>query len=114
MPSRPFGEDGTVQGLLKLANIPFVGAGVLGSAVGMDKDVMKRLLRDAGIPIARFITLNQYSAAEVGFDNAREQLGCRYLSNPPISARRSAFTKSEIEKNSIAPFVMHSNATTKF
>jgi D-alanine-D-alanine ligase len=46
----PFGEDGTVQGLLKLANIPFVGAGVLGSAVGMDKDVMKRLLRDAKIP----------------------------------------------------------------
>ena len=44
----PFGEDGTVQGLLKLANLPFVGAGVLGSAVGMDKDVMKRLLRDAG------------------------------------------------------------------
>lgn len=51
----PFGEDGTVQGLLKLANIPFVGAGVLGSAVGMDKDVMKRLLRDAGIPIGKFI-----------------------------------------------------------
>ena len=50
-----FGEDGTVQGLLKLADIPFVGAGVLGSAVGMDKDVMKRLLRDAGLPIGRFI-----------------------------------------------------------
>ncbi len=53
----PMGEDGTVQGLLKLANIPFVGAGVLGSAVGMDKDVMKRLLRDAGIPIAKFRTI---------------------------------------------------------
>ncbi len=53
----PFGEDGTVQGLLKLADIPFVGAGVLGSSVGMDKDVMKRLLRDAGIPIAKFIAL---------------------------------------------------------
>ena len=50
-----FGEDGTVQGLLKLADIPFVGAGVLGSAVGMDKDVMKRLFRDAGLPIGRFI-----------------------------------------------------------
>lgn len=53
----PFGEDGTIQGLLKLANIPFVGADVLGSAIGMDKDIMKRLLRDAGIPIAKFITL---------------------------------------------------------
>lgn len=51
----PFGEDGTVQGLLKLANIPFVGASVLGSAIGMDKDVMKRLLRDADIPIGKFI-----------------------------------------------------------
>jgi len=53
----PFGEDGTIQGLLKLANIPFVGAGVLGSAVGMDKEVMKRLLRDAGLPIGPFITV---------------------------------------------------------
>jgi D-alanine-D-alanine ligase len=53
----PFGEDGTVQGLLKLAHIPFVGASVLGSAIGMDKDVMKRLLRDARIPIGKFIAL---------------------------------------------------------
>ena len=47
----PFGEDGTVQGLFELAGVPYVGAGVLGSALGMDKDVMKRLLRDAGLPI---------------------------------------------------------------
>jgi D-alanine-D-alanine ligase len=46
-----FGEDGTVQGLLELADIPYVGAGVLGSAAGMDKDVMKRLFRDAGLPV---------------------------------------------------------------
>jgi len=51
------GEDGTIQGLLKLANVPFVGAGVLGSAIGMDKDVQKRLLRDAGIPTAKFMVL---------------------------------------------------------
>ncbi len=50
----PFGEDGTIQGLLELADVPYVGAGVLGSAVGMDKDVMKRLLRDAGLPIADY------------------------------------------------------------
>ena len=53
----PFGEDGTVQGLLKLAEIPFVGAGVLASAACMDKDVMKRLLRDAGLPIGKFQSL---------------------------------------------------------
>lgn len=51
----PYGEDGTMQGLLKLANIPFVGPSVLGSAVSMDKDITKRLLRDAGIPIAKFL-----------------------------------------------------------
>jgi len=56
----PFGEDGTIQGFLKLGDIPFVGPGVLGSAVGMDKDAMKRLLRDAQIPIGKFITLKSH------------------------------------------------------
>jgi D-alanine-D-alanine ligase len=78
----PFGEDGTVQGLLKLANVAFVGAGVLGSAVGMDKDVMKRLLRDAGIPIARFIVANRYSPNDIGFDYARTQLGLPLFIKP--------------------------------
>ncbi|MCL2193327.1 MAG: D-alanine--D-alanine ligase [Treponema sp.] len=64
----PFGEDGTVQGLLKLADVPFVGSGVLGSAVGMDKDVMKRLFRDAGIPVGKFLCFRSHetpSFAEV-------------------------------------------------
>jgi D-alanine-D-alanine ligase len=52
-----YGEDGTIQGLLELADVPYVGAGVLGSAVGMDKDVMKRLLRDAGLPVGDFWVL---------------------------------------------------------
>ncbi|MDR0487536.1 MAG: D-alanine--D-alanine ligase [Treponema sp.] len=56
----PFGEDGTIQGFLKLADIPFVGAGVMGSAAGMDKDVMKRLLRDAEIPIGKFIAVKSH------------------------------------------------------
>ena len=55
----PFGEDGTVQGLLKLANIPYVGPDVLGSAIGMDKDAQKRLLREAGIPVAKFQVLRR-------------------------------------------------------
>ncbi|MHB8654574.1 MAG: D-alanine--D-alanine ligase family protein [Terriglobia bacterium] len=50
-----FGEDGTVQGLLELAGIPYVGAGVVASATGMDKDVMKRLFRDAGLPVVRWV-----------------------------------------------------------
>ncbi len=52
-----FGEDGTLQGLLELADIPYVGAGVLGSAAGMDKDVMKCLFRNAGLPIVKHVTL---------------------------------------------------------
>ena len=53
----PYGEDGTVQGLLELANIPYVGAGVLGSAVGMDKAVMKTLFAAAGLPIVPSLTV---------------------------------------------------------
>jgi D-alanine-D-alanine ligase len=52
-----FGEDGTIQGLLELADIPYVGAGVLGSAAGMDKDIMKKLFREAGLPIVKHITV---------------------------------------------------------
>ncbi len=54
-----FGEDGTIQGLFSLMDVPFVGSSVLGSAVGMDKDVMKRLLRDAGIPVPDFLVFRE-------------------------------------------------------
>jgi len=74
----PLGEDGTVQGLLELADLPYVGAGVLGSALGMDKHLMKRVLRDADIPVTPFraVTKGEFEndpasacrlAAEVGF-----------------------------------------------
>jgi D-alanine-D-alanine ligase len=53
----PFGEDGTVQGLLELANVPYVGAGVAASALCMDKDLFKAVLRDRGIPVARNATV---------------------------------------------------------
>lgn len=53
----PFGEDGTIQGLLELAGIPYVGAGVLASAVGMDKAVMKDVFRAHGLPVARYIVI---------------------------------------------------------
>ena len=52
-----FGEDGTVQGLLDLAGLPYVGAGVLASAVGMDKDVQKRLFQQAGLPVVDFLAI---------------------------------------------------------
>jgi len=55
-----YGEDGTIQGLLDLAGLPFVGAGVLGSAIGMDKDVAKRLLQVAKIPVVPWITVHRH------------------------------------------------------
>ncbi len=77
----PYGEDGSVQGLCKLANMPCVGAGILGSAVGMDKDVMKRLLRDAGIPTARFVCLARGGAVP-GFDSLVADLGTPVFVKP--------------------------------
>jgi D-alanine-D-alanine ligase len=54
-----FGEDGTMQGLLELAGLPYVGAGVLASAVGMDKDVQKRLFEQAGLPTVPFVAVRR-------------------------------------------------------
>ena len=76
----PFGEDGTVQGLLRFVNLPFVGAGVVGSAVGMDKDVMKRLLRDADIPVADYIVYN--SKDKVNFKEVEQKLGLPVFIKP--------------------------------
>ena len=58
-----YGEDGTIQGFLELANVPYVGASVIGSAIGMDKDVMKRLLREAGLPVGEYWTIRR---SEIG------------------------------------------------
>jgi len=78
----PYGEDGTVQGLLKLANLPFVGAGVLGSAIGMDKDVTKRLLRDAGIPIAKFVVVYTWEREKINFISVSRELGLPLFIKP--------------------------------
>lgn len=88
-----YGEDGTVQGLLKLANIPFVGAGVLGSAVGMDKDVAKRLLRDAGIPVARWATLPERAAQGAGFEQLARELGAPFFVKPANSGSSVGVSK---------------------
>jgi D-alanine-D-alanine ligase len=63
----PFGEDGTVQGLLELAGIPYVGAGVTASALCMDKDLFKSVLRDNDIPVTRNVTLRRGAVAENPF-----------------------------------------------
>lgn len=77
-----FGEDGTIQGLLKLAGIPFVGASVLGSAIGMDKDVMKRLLRDAKIPVADFIVIQAHERHLWSFEKIAAHFPPPYFVKP--------------------------------
>lgn len=76
----PFGEDGTVQGLLKLLGVPFVGSGVLGSAVGMDKDVMKRLLKEAGVPIGKFLVFK--ADEKISFKKVVDTLGLPFFIKP--------------------------------
>jgi len=76
------GEDGTLQGLLKLTNIPFVGSGVLASAVGMDKDFMKRLLRDAGVLTAKFLTVSFHLRETVTYEMVVKDLGTPFFVKP--------------------------------
>lgn len=90
----PMGEDGTVQGLLRLAHIPFVGPGVLGSAIGMDKDVAKRLLRDAGIPVAPFITVRDPLAAP-SWEEAAADLGSPVFVKPANMGSSVGVSKAE-------------------
>jgi D-alanine-D-alanine ligase len=63
----PFGEDGTVQGLLELAGVPYVGPGVAASALCMDKDLFKAVMRDRGIPVTRNITLREGDLAHTPY-----------------------------------------------
>lgn len=76
------GEDGAFQGLLRVANLPFVGSGVLGSAVAMDKDVAKRLLRDAGLQVAPFECLTRRSAAALDAEALIARMGLPLFVKP--------------------------------
>jgi D-alanine-D-alanine ligase len=77
----PFGEDGTVQGLLKLAGVPFVGSGILGSAVGMDKEMMKRLLREADVPVGPFLAFRAHQV-NLNFADVAGKLGLPLFVKP--------------------------------
>jgi D-alanine-D-alanine ligase len=77
-----FGEDGTLQGILKSLQVAYVGPDVLGSAVGMDKDVAKRLLRDADIPIAAFVTMYRHIPNQFSFDEITQKLGLPIFVKP--------------------------------
>lgn len=93
----PFGEDGSMQGLLKLAGVPFVGAGVLGSAVGMDKDVMKRLLREAGIPVVKFIVKKDKD--KISFEKVKKELGLPFFVKPANMGSSVGISKVKNKKD---------------
>ncbi len=77
-----YGEDGCLQGLLRLLGAPFVGAGVLGSAVAMDKEVMKRLFLEAGIPSARYAAFRSHERGGIDFDRLVDELGLPLFIKP--------------------------------
>lgn len=77
-----YGEDGSIQGFARLANLPCVGPSQLASAMGMDKDIMKRLLRDVGINIADFFTLRPYNREEYSYERVSAELGLELFVKP--------------------------------
>jgi D-alanine-D-alanine ligase len=104
----PMGEDGTVQGLLELAGVPYVGSGVLGSSVGMDKDVMKRLLAAAELPLLPYATLRRFQ-----WDRARDAaLGSlAALAFPlfvkPANLGSSVGVSRVLSESTLAPAIEH-------
>lgn len=77
----PQGEDGSLQGLLKIYNIPFVGADTLGSAIGMDKDIMKKLFQQEGLPIGKYETLYQWKELP-SFEQLTSKVGQPFFIKP--------------------------------
>lgn len=77
-----FGEDGSIQGLAKVAGLPCVGCGILGSSAGMDKDVTKRLLRDSGIGIADFVTLRKGYNDDLTYTKIKKTIGGELFVKP--------------------------------
>lgn len=78
----PYGEDGSMQGYLRILGVPFVGVGVLGSAVGMDKDAAKRLFRDAGLPIGKFVSIEKHQQNDWNFERIKNQVGVPFFLKP--------------------------------
>ena len=102
-----FGEDGTLQGLLELAMVPYVGADAIGSAVGMDKDVAKRLLNEAGIPVVPSVTVSKrqwQDSAKIISKIALDKLGLPVFVKP-VCAGSSVGVKKVKKKELLAKAV---------
>ncbi|MDR2602568.1 MAG: D-alanine--D-alanine ligase [Spirochaetaceae bacterium] len=96
----PMGEDGVIQGALKTAGVPFVGCGVLASAASMDKDVCKRLLRDSGVPVARWVAVKNLK--DLPFSAAAKELSLPLFIKPANMGSsvgvNKAYNQTEYEK----------------
>lgn len=95
----PYGEDGSVQGFLRTIGIPFVGCGVSGSAVGMDKVLTKRLIKEAGFRVANFIVITKKNMNKQSHSDIVSQLGCKCLFVKPVNMGSSVgISKVENER----------------
>ncbi|MEJ6783507.1 D-alanine--D-alanine ligase family protein [Aminobacter sp. Piv2-1] len=89
----PFGEDGAVQGLAEVADVPYVGCGVLGSANAMDKDTAKRLMKEAGLPVARGLTV--HAGERPAFEAVKATLGLPVFVKPARQGSSVGVSKAE-------------------
>jgi D-alanine-D-alanine ligase len=98
------GEDGTMQGLLKILDVAFVGPGVLGSAVGMDKIIAKHLLQDAGVPISKSLSFDLSNKAEINFEKVESVLKLPMFIKPANSGSSVGINKAH-NKEEFAEFI---------
>lgn len=77
-----FGEDGTIQGLLEMANIPYIGTNVLGSAIGMDKEITKKILENSGIKTAKFLSFLSSEKEKINFQTIQNELKLPFFIKP--------------------------------
>lgn len=99
------GEDGTIQGLLELADIPYVGSGVLGSSVGMDKDVSRRLLQQAGIPVVPTVVLRKHEYhknKQARVEQVIDQLGLPFFVKPANAGSSVGVNKVKTREEAIS------------
>lgn len=93
------GEDGTMQGLLEIVQVPYVGADCLGSAIGMDKEVLKRLLRDANLPVVDRCLFRKSDAQKINYADVTQQLGKTVFVKPNSLGSAVGVKKAVDEKS---------------
>ncbi|HVK60388.1 MAG TPA: D-alanine--D-alanine ligase [Bdellovibrionales bacterium] len=102
-----YGEDGTIQGLLEMSGIPYVGSGVLGSAVGMDKDVSRRLLKAAGIPVVPTLVFKKFEFAknkQAAIQKAIKEFGFPFFVKPANMGSSVGVSKVKSEADALEKF----------